>query len=65
MNDDLERLNQTWNRAWLENDAARVEKMMAEEYVFITTNGQLWDRQRFSRQFGRQVIGWIAAHALS
>ena len=45
MNDDLERLNQTWNRAWLEKDAALVEKMMADDYVFIAPNGQLWDRQ--------------------
>ena len=45
MNDDLERFNQTWNRAWLEKDAALVEKMMADDYVFIAPNGQLWERQ--------------------
>lgn len=45
MNDDLERLNQTWNRAWLEKDAALVEKMMADEYLYVAPNGQLWDRQ--------------------
>ena len=42
---DLERLNQTWNGAWLEKDAALVEKMMADEYVYIAPNGQLLDRQ--------------------
>jgi ketosteroid isomerase-like protein len=42
---DLERLSQTWNRAWLEKDAAVVEKMMADEYVFVAANGQLLDRQ--------------------
>ena len=42
---DLERLGETWNRAWLEKDAAVVEKLMADEYVFITPNGYVVDRQ--------------------
>ena len=42
---DLQRLNQIWNRAWLEKDAALVEKLMADEYVYIAPNGQLLDRQ--------------------
>ena len=45
MKDDLERLNQIWNRAWLDKDAATVDKMMAAEYVYIAPNGQLLDRQ--------------------
>ena len=45
MSADLEGLNQTWNRAWLEKDAALVEKMMADEYVYIAPNGQVIDRQ--------------------
>src|SRR5688572_16736456 len=35
---DLERLNQTWNRAWIDKDAARIEKMMADEYVYVAPN---------------------------
>jgi hypothetical protein len=42
---DLQRLNQIWNRAWLEKDAALVEKLMADEYVYIAPNGRLLDRQ--------------------
>jgi uncharacterized protein (TIGR02246 family) len=42
---DLERLNQMWERAWLDKDVALVEKLMADEYVFITPNGQMLDRQ--------------------
>jgi ketosteroid isomerase-like protein len=42
---DLERLSQSWNRAWLEKDAALVEKMMADEYVYVAPNGQLLDRE--------------------
>lgn len=42
---ELERLNETWNKAWLEKDAATVERLMANEYVYITPNGQTLDRQ--------------------
>ncbi len=42
---DLERLNQMWERAWLDKDVALVEKLMADEYVFIAPNGQMLDRQ--------------------
>jgi len=42
---DLQHFNQMWNRAWLEKDGALVEKLMADEYVYIAPNGQLLDRQ--------------------
>lgn len=45
VNADLQQLNQIWNRAWLEKDGALVEKLMADEYVYIAPNGQLLDRQ--------------------
>jgi hypothetical protein len=45
MSAELEQLNQTWNRAWLERDAALVEKLMADDYLYIAPNGQLLDRQ--------------------
>jgi hypothetical protein len=45
MTDDLQQLNQIWNRAWLEKDGDLVEKLMANEYVYIAPNGQLLDRQ--------------------
>jgi thiol-disulfide isomerase/thioredoxin len=45
MNADLERLNQIWLRAWFEKDVALVEKLMADEYVYIAPNGQVLDRQ--------------------
>ena len=46
---DLERLSETWNQAWLVKDAAVVEKMMADDYVYIGPNGQLLDRQTLLR----------------
>ena len=42
---DLERLNQIWEQAWLDKDAALVEKLMADEYLYIAPNGQMFDRQ--------------------
>jgi hypothetical protein len=42
---DLERLNQIWEQAWLDKDAALVEKLTADGYVYIAPNGQMLDRQ--------------------
>ncbi len=41
---ELERLNDTWNKAWLEKDVATVEQLMASEYAYIAPNGQVLDR---------------------
>ena len=42
---ELERLNQMWAQGWLDKDAALVEKLMADEYLYIAPNGQMLDRQ--------------------
>ena len=42
---DLEHLNQIWNQAWLQKDAGLVEKLMADDYMYIAPNGKLMDRQ--------------------
>jgi hypothetical protein len=41
---ELEQLRKTWNAAWLENDSATVDKLMAAEYAYIAPNGQVLDR---------------------
>jgi hypothetical protein len=41
---DLVHLNEVWNRAWLERDIALVEKLMADDYLYIAPNGKLLDR---------------------
>ena len=41
---ELQRLNETWNRAWLEKDAATVERLMAQDYVYVAPDGQTLDR---------------------
>jgi hypothetical protein len=42
---DLEHLNRIWNQAWLEKDVATVEKLMADDYLYIAPNGKLLDRK--------------------
>jgi uncharacterized protein (TIGR02246 family) len=44
MNADLEHLNQIWFRAWLEKDVSVVEKLMADDYLYIAPNGKVMDR---------------------
>jgi hypothetical protein len=45
MTDELELLNEIWNRAWLENDAAAVERMIGKDYIYFAPNGQVLDRE--------------------
>jgi ketosteroid isomerase-like protein len=42
---ELEALDKTWYKAWFDRDAARVERMMGPDYVYIAPNGQLLDRE--------------------
>jgi ketosteroid isomerase-like protein len=44
MTEELKRLNEEWNGAWLTKDVAAVETMTAEDYVYIGPQGQLLDR---------------------
>ena len=41
----LEQLNQKWNKAWLDKDAAFVEGMLAPEYLYVAPNGRVLDRK--------------------
>ncbi len=42
---ELQGLNERWNQAWLEKDAATVERLMADDYVYIAPSGLVLDRQ--------------------
>jgi len=46
---ELERFDRQWNQAWLTKDAAAVERMMAEDYVYVAPNGQVLDREAILR----------------
>ncbi len=41
---EVDQLRKAWNAAWLENDSATVDRLMAPEYVYIGPNGQVSDR---------------------
>jgi hypothetical protein len=46
---ELQRLNETWNRAWLQKDAATVERLMAEDYLYVGPNGPVLDHPSILR----------------
>ena len=41
---ELHSLSERWFQAWLEKDAALVERLMAEDYVYIGPSGLVLDR---------------------
>jgi uncharacterized protein (TIGR02246 family) len=45
MSSELHDLSERWFQAWLEKDAATVERLMAEDYLYIAPNGMILDRQ--------------------
>jgi uncharacterized protein (TIGR02246 family) len=38
-------LSERWYQAWLEKDVATVERLMAEDYLYVGPNGLTLDRQ--------------------
>ena len=45
MTSELYGLSERWFQAWLEKDAAVVERLAAEDYVYIAPNGLVLDQQ--------------------
>ena len=43
---ELHDLSERWFQAWLEKDAETVERLMAEDYLYIAPNGLVLDRER-------------------
>jgi uncharacterized protein (TIGR02246 family) len=41
----LHGLSERWFQAWLEKDAATVERLVAEDYVYVAPSGLTLDRQ--------------------
>jgi hypothetical protein len=68
---ELQRLNETWNRAWLEKDAATVERLMATPSCALVSRPRTSDgptaRCSTARQSCtssvRRAIGWPGARA--
>ena len=42
---ELHDTSERWFQAWLEKDAATVERMAAEDYLYISPSGLVMDRQ--------------------
>jgi uncharacterized protein (TIGR02246 family) len=64
---ELEQLNQRWNRAWLEKDAATVERLMADDYVYVAPTGQALDREailRIIRSPGYRLHHWTRTNVV-
>jgi hypothetical protein len=49
MSSELDDLNERWNRAWFEKDAATVERLAADDYVYVGPSGLVLDRQAILR----------------
>ena len=45
MSSELHGLSERWFQAWLEKDAATVERLTAEDYLYIGPSGLVLDRQ--------------------
>ena len=46
---ELHGLNERWMQAWLEKDAAAVDRLMADDYIYVAPNGSVLDRQAILR----------------
>ena len=42
---ELHDLSERWFQAWLAKDAATVERLAAEDYIYVAPNGSILDRQ--------------------
>jgi hypothetical protein len=45
MSSDVQGLSERWFQAWLDKDAATVERLAAEDYFYVAPNGMTLDRQ--------------------
>ena len=42
---EVQGLSESWFQAWLDKDAVTVERLMAEDYLYIAPGGAVLDRQ--------------------
>lgn len=43
---ELHALSQRWFQAWLDKDAGVVDRLMADDYIYVAPNGAIFDRQK-------------------
>jgi len=56
---ELHGLSERWYQAWLEKDATTVERLMAEDYVYVGPNGLALDRQAILAIIGSPMEGLV------
>jgi uncharacterized protein (TIGR02246 family) len=64
---ELEQMNQRWHQAWLEKDAATVERLMADDYVYVAPTGQAHNREailRVIRSPGYRLHRWTRTNVV-
>src|SRR6478672_10513671 len=44
MSSEVREVNERWDRAWFEKDAAAVDRLMADDYLFVGPTGLVLDR---------------------
>jgi ketosteroid isomerase-like protein len=49
MKSEVRSLSERWFRAWLEKDAAVVDELAAEDYLYVAPNGTVLDRRGILR----------------
>jgi hypothetical protein len=43
---ELHALSQRWFQAWLDKDAGTVDRLAADDYMYVAPNGAIFDRQK-------------------
>jgi uncharacterized protein (TIGR02246 family) len=64
---EVEQLSRRWYRAWLDKDAATVERLMADDYVYVSPTGQAQSREailRVIRSPGYRLLNWKASNVV-
>jgi ketosteroid isomerase-like protein len=41
---ELQKISEQWYQAWLDKDAATVDRLMSEDYLFVAPSGRMMDR---------------------
>ena len=61
MIDELRKLNETWMRAWFEKDAAAVDRMTADDYVYVARADESWIVKRSWPLSDHRATHWTTA----
>ena len=52
MSSELQGVSERWFQAWLDKDATVVERVAADDYIYIAPSGLTMDRETWEKQAG-------------